>query len=604
VIDVDDVLRLELERLVPVEAHPDWTAVVHGSGLKRQRARARLAGGSTLILVAAVVGLTTPLGAAIARNLDGFSAWLTGEPGTPASPSQQKAFNAANAHSWLAFPKGTQLRHLVTQRIGNTQIELLGFRSGSSELCLRVTVQGKSRTSNESCAALADLRLAGSPVRVVMIDQPIGQGTKTAWYGIDRLQSANLQITAGIADDSVRSVTLQDNQGRHQVSAVSNAFLYVAPQPDVGQRVTRISARTATGLVAVPFAPSPFGFGGGSVPTQPAPTVHVQRHLSGGTIGWLDRHESRGQPLSILPARARAGLLGYRSGKPGRTRIVFGRVLTPDPNLPLRVAVTLNAHHAGGPAAGLCIALVSRSGGGGGCAPYPGLFKASPISVGTMGDGPGEFVTADGVVSDDVAGLQTLLADGQQLNVPFVDNTFIVNLSRTKLPARLVAYDKSGKVIGFSYPLQDFAAGGGGSPARGHAIQLLAVTGPNGAHGELLVGASTTGGQCMYVRHFINTHSAGVMVGCQGPTWSGPPVQLSTESSPASFVAGRVRTDVATVRLRYADGSTTTLQPTRGYVLDAISEQHLHVPRELIAADGLARDGQVIGHESFQPLKH
>jgi hypothetical protein len=603
VIDVDDVLRLELGRLVPVEAHPDWNAVVHGSGLKRQRARARLTAGATLLLVAAVLGLTTPLGAAIARNLDGFSAWLTGEPGTPASPSQQRAFNAANAHSWLAFPKGTQLRHLVAQRFGNTQVELLGFRAGSSELCLRVTVQGKSRTSKESCASLADLRLAGSPIRTVMIDQPIGQGKKTAWYGVDRLHSANLQITAGIADDSVRRVILQDNHGRHQVDAVSNAFLYVAAHPDVGQRVTKISARTATGLVAVPFAPSPFGFGGGGVTTQPAPIVHVQRHVSGGTIHWLERHQSRGQPLSILPARARAGLLGYRGAKPGRTRIVFGRVLTPDPNLPMRVAVTLNAHHAGGPAAGLCIALVSRSGGGGGCAPYPGLFKTSPISVGTMGDGPGEFITADGVVSDDVARLQALLADGQQLSVPFVDNTFILNLSRTKLPARLVAYDKSGKVIGFSYPLQDFAAGGRGSPARGRATQLLAVSGPNGAHSELLIGPSTTGGQCMYVRHFINTHTAGVMVGCQGPAWSGPSVQLSTESSPAFFVAGRVRADVTTVRLRYADGSTTTLRPTRGYVLEAISEKHLQAPRELIAADGLARDGHVIGHESFQPRR-
>jgi hypothetical protein len=292
-------------------------------------------------------------------------------------------------------------------------------------------------------------------------------------------------------------------------------------------------------------------------------------------------------------------MLGFR-GMPGMSKIVFGRVLTPDPSVPFRVVAALNAHRPGGPAAGLCVTVVGRSGSGGGCSPYPDVFKTSPISVGVSGDGPGEFVHVDGVVSDDVDHLRALLAGGQSSAVPLVDNAFLVNLARSNLPARLVAYDKDGKVIGASYPLQDFMGSHSG-PARGRAVELLHATGPNGAHSELLLGASTDGGRCMYVRHFISKRSGGVMIGCRGRAWSGPPLQLSTDATPSLFVSGSVRGDIATVRLRYADGSTSTLRPTRGYVLSAMSTAHLQPGHEVIAADGFARDGRKVGHESFRP---
>jgi hypothetical protein len=593
-IDVEDVLRTELPRLAYDHALPDWDAVVAGSGLKRERRRRRFTAGAALVVAATAIGLATPLGAAIARGLDGFSAWITGQPGSPVSSKEQRSFDRANARSWVSFPQGTKLRRLVTQRVGKTTVELLGFRSGTTTLCLRLVVQGRSRTSTQSCAPLSALRLAGAPVRVFFIDKPVGKGTKQAWYGIDRVHSANLQITAGVAADGVRSVSLHDEQGTHEVAAKSNAFLYVAQQPEVAQRVRAISARTASGLVSVPFAPSPFGFGGFSTPPA-APTVHIDRKVSGGKVGWLERHESRGQPLSVLPKRTHLGLLGHRLSK-----IVFGRVVTPDPSVPLRIVLTLNGNHAGGPVAGLCTALVGPSGGGTGCAPYPEMFKTSPVSVGMMGGGAGEFVLVDGVASDDVDHLRALLSDGQLSPVPLVDNAFLVSLSRSNLPARIVAYDGSDRVIGVSYPLQDFFGGRNG-PVRGRAVELLHATGPNGAHSELLVGKASGGGECMYVRHFISKRAAGVMISCQGHTWHGPPVQLSTDSSPSLFVSGRVRSDITTVRLRYADGATSELWPTRGYVLQAMPPNHLKRGHEVIAADGYARDGRRVGHESFRP---
>jgi hypothetical protein len=392
---------------------------------------------------------------------------------------------------------------------------------------------------------------------------------------------------------------LRDEQGQHEVAAKSNAFLYVARQPEVAQRVSTIWARTATGTMGVPFSPSPFGMGGFSSPPQAPPTVRIERKVSGGKVGWLERHEARGLPLSVLPRRARQSLLGARRFL-GQSKIVFGRVVTPDPTIPTRMVLTLNAHRVGGPAAGLCTSVVGPSGGGSGCAPYPDLFKASPVSVGVSGSGAGEFVLVDGVASDDVDHLRALFSGGQLSPVPLVDNAFLVNLSRSNLPARLVAYDRDDKVIGVSYPLQDFM-GNRSSPARGRAVELLHVTGPNGAHSELLVAKATGGGECMYVRHFVSKRATGVMVGCQGLVWRGQPLQLSTDSSPPLFVSGRVRSDVAAVRLRYADGSTSTVRPKRGYVLVAVSGGHLQPGHEVIAADGYARGGRRVGHESFRP---
>jgi hypothetical protein len=586
-IDVEDVLRAELPRLTNDDARPDWDEIVAGAGLKRERVRRRLTAGAALLAAAAVIGLATPLGAAIARGLDGFSTWITGQPGSPASSKEQRSFDRANARSWVAFPQGTKLRHLITQHVGSTKVELLGFRSGTSTLCLRLIVTGKSRTSTQSCAPLADLRLTGAPVRVLVVDQPVGTGTKRAWYGIDNLRSSNLQITAGVAADSVRSVVLKDQHGRHTAPAHSNAFLYVAPQPEIGQRVSAVWARTATGLTPVPFSPSPFGFGGGSAPGR-APTVHVDRKVSSGKIGWLDRHENRGQPLSTLPPRLRRTMLGGRLG-----RIIFGRVLTPDPSAPYRVSVTLNAHRRGGPPAGICTMLVESSGGGGGCSPYPDLFKRSPISFGTSGDGPAEFVRVAGVVSDDVARLQVVLVNNQRLNVQLADNTFVTGVSRASLPARLVAYANDGKVIAASEPIGDLMGEPAASPARGRAVELLHVTGPHGEHAELLVGPAIGGGECMYVKHFVSIHIAGAMEGCQGRTWTGPALRLSTDPN---FLSGRVRSDVVAVRLHYAGGAQATLRPTRGYVL-------LTIPagRRIASVDGLAKNRRVIAHLSFPP---
>jgi hypothetical protein len=601
-IDVDDLLRSELDRLVPIDSRQDWDAVAAGAGLGRQHLMRRWTMAAAVIVLAALLGLGTPLGAALVRSLDDFSAWLTGQPGTPASQTEQQAFEEANARTWLHFPKDTQLRHLISAQTDGSTIELLGFRSGASTLCLRLHVTGKSQSSTLQCAPLAELRRAGGPARPVMVDEAIGKGDKIAWYGIDRFHSSSLQITAGIVTDAVRSVVLEDDAGRHAVHPVANAFLYVAEEPDVGQRVKRIWAQTDKGLIPIPFVPTPFGFGGGP-PARPAPAAPaVGRDIDGGRVGWLERREPRGESLRVLPAGIRAPIFGHRGGLPqlAPSKVLYGRVLTPDPDRPARIVLTLNANRPDGPAAGLCTWFVSRGSSGGGCAAYPGTFKRTLIPSTLSGGGSGAFVTISGVASDDVARIEALLADGQHAEVPFKDSAFIIDLPRANLPARLIAYDSAGRVIDVGEPWEDLAATRPG-PVRGRANSLLRASGPGGATAELLVGPSSNGGECLYTKHFIDSQHRGFGVSCSGPNWTGQALQLGSDASPPRFIDGRVRPDIKKVRIRFADGSTILLIPTRGYVLWAASPQHLDEATGAVEAEGLRADGTVVAHESFKP---
>jgi hypothetical protein len=597
-IDLDDRLRSELHELVPLDSRSDWGEILARSGLARERSRRRWAISLGALVAAALLVAATPVGAGLGRGLDDFSSWLTGEPGTPASERKQREFDQSNARSWLRFPQGTELRHLATAKTKDATVDLLGFRSGSSALCLRVTVTGSAQGSTMSCAPLAELRREGGPARVVIVDHAVGRGDKVAWYGVDRFNSAKLQITAGIATDAVRSVVLEDEGGRHEVSAKANAFLYVAANPEVGQRVTRVWARTDAGLVAVPFAPAPFGVGA-SGPNKPAPPApRIERQVSSGRIAWLESSEGRGESLDVLPARTRTSIL--RRPPHHETNMLFGRVLTPDPDRPTRIILSLNADRPGGSASGLCISTVTRNGAwGGGCMPYPGIFDKTPMSGGLQGGGSSAFVTVSGVASDDVDRIEALLADGQRADVPLQDNAYLVDLPRANLPARIVSYDAEGRVIGVSPPWQDFGVPSS-APARGRATTLIRVNGPHGVHGELSVGPSTDGGECMFVSEHVDRQHAGAGTQCFGLTWTGAALQLSM-SFPPHFVEGRVRSDVKTVRIRFADGSTTDVTPTHEYVLWAAPQANLGAGKRATEVVGLRADGSEVARQSLVP---
>ncbi|MHB1244136.1 MAG: hypothetical protein ACYC1P_12190, partial [Gaiellaceae bacterium] len=492
-MNVEQRLREELDRVIPHTGDPDWTDVLRRAGGGAGSARRKVVALVAALGAAVTLAVATPLGSAVANGFDDFSAWLTGQPGTPVSDEEQQAFDEANARSWLGFPRGTMLRRLAAVQSGGTKVELLGFRSGET-LCLRVVASGTARGSTQSCAPLRELRAEGAPVRVVLVDHGFGRGSRREWYGPHRVGSSLVQVTAGIAADGVGSVELTDEGGRRSVPVTSNAFLYVAAEPEVGQRVRAISAQTQAGPVSVPFAPAPFGLGGGAPASGAVPGPDkVERVVQGGSIGWLDRREPRGESIDVVPARSRRSMT---------RNMVFGRVLAPSADRPLRIAVTLNVGRReprSREPSGVCTWLLTRGGAGGGCSPRDSLFDASPITLSiSLEGGSDAFMTAAGLVSDGVKRLVVFVTGSEAYELPFVDNAYAAVLARSKLPARIVAYDDDGKVIGLSEPIGD-VGGGGAGPARGKATSLLKAESPTGSTAELLVGPSTSGGECMYI---------------------------------------------------------------------------------------------------------
>jgi hypothetical protein len=68
---------------------------------------------------------------------------------------------------------------------------------------------------------------------------------------------------------------------------------------------------------------------------------------------------------------------------------------------------------------------------------------------------------------------------------------------------------------------------------------------------------------------------------------------------PPRFIEGRVRSDIKTVRIRFADGISSRLMPRRGYVLWAASERQLATQRATVGADALSASNEAIGRSSF-----
>ena len=233
------------------------------------------------------------------------------------------------------------------------------------------------------------------------------------------------------------------------------------------------------------------------------------------------------------------------------------------------------------------------------------LFSAGPLSGGSMLDsGSDQFATLTGLASDDVARIVAFLANGQTIKVPLRDNVYLLDLARSKMPVRLVAYDSQNRVIGIqAAPGGLFGGGPIGAPTAGRAVSVLKLTSPTGATAELLIGPASDHGHCYYVRTYFSKRATGEMVSCSSPASMGQPLQLGTSGDPWQFIEGRVRADVATVKVTFADGATMTVKPIQGFVLAVIPRRQLVKGAEVSRASGYNAAGRKVGSESLRPPK-
>jgi len=238
-------LREVLGALVPEQAeNAEWDDVMRRAGVPRE---ARWRRRSLVIALAAVAlaGLAvSPVGTAIADGVGGFAAWIRGEPGSPATPAEQQAFERANERTWVGFAPATKLRRLLETKIDGTTFSLYGFRSGD-DLCLRFLARGKESETSTSCAPLRALQTARAPALVVATDEGIGSADVAP--NEDGFVPAAYSATFGIASDGVQKVVLHGDSGSHEALLGGNAFLYVDRSSELESGVRRPWPGTACG---------------------------------------------------------------------------------------------------------------------------------------------------------------------------------------------------------------------------------------------------------------------------------------------------------------------------------------------------------------------
>jgi len=294
--------------------------------------------------------------------------------------------------------------------------------------------------------------------------------------------------------------------------------------------------------------------------------------VEGGSIGWLERRESRGDPID--------------AADPLSERIIFGRVLRPDPNSFMRVRVALVDRAAGstpGDGPDLCYGVLRGGLSTYGCSPFRGYFGGrypSAFRVSLAQFGGDQYALVSGVASDEVARIEVYLATGERVIVPLRDNVLFAQVARARFPARIVAYDAQGAVVG----VQTFDAERGARPIPSEERVALKVEG-RGVAAILRIAPSTDGGRCWRITYTSGSEGGG----CPPKNYRGR--LLDAVLIPAGrdvFVQVDVRNEVDMVVIEPAEGDAVRIRPTEGFAIHALATdaREVAVTVRALAADG------------------
>jgi hypothetical protein len=553
------------------------------------------------LAAALVIALVTPVGPAIGHLLGDFSAWVSGEPGTPASPAEQKEFQRANERSWTQFAPGTQLRRLARTSVSGTEFTLYGFRTGDS-LCLRLVASGVASAPSTRCAPLHHLQTANVPALVVAVDEPVGSGHEPP--GPDGSVAERYSATFGIASDGVKRLILHADDGDHEALIAGNAFLYVADHPKAGTRVRSVEAVAGDGLrVALPFASSPYGMLDLAAP--PTGTLHgpdhVERRLNGGTISWIERLDPRGEPV---PAGLREQLEGPIShGALSRSGLkpIMMRLLQPDANDFIRIGIVAvsPSDTMANPQAGVCYYLIDPPGIGGACAvQLDQLFRRGPFTLGGAGSGPSEYSIIGGLASDDVAAIKVFLGSGAVLDAGLRDNAYLARIARSDYPIRIVAYDKAKQVIGLETIENDGMSSPAPARARTSVHQIVGVNADGGGTLVIRAGVAAGGYRCYEIRVSLGGQEGG----CTPWPPHGPPLQLLNlqRSGNDLFLTGPVPDTVDSVKVTFGDGKSAVVKTIEGFVAYPLPAEEAASATITLVVRGLDGNGEEIARRGLK----
>jgi hypothetical protein len=604
-IEADRVMYELLDRAVPErDETAEWEDVLLRVGLAeepapavssqapeaRRRRRVVIAG----LVAAAIAGLAaSPVGTAIAEGIGNFSAWVRGDPGEPASPAEQHAFELANERSWTGFAPDAKLRRLIGTDASGTHFTLYGFRSGD-DLCLRLVATGAvDAQSQTDCAPLHALQLARTPAVVVATDEPLGR--TDAKPNADGFVPEAYSATFGIASDGVSKVSLTADDGQHPTLVGGNAFLYVADHPTLGTRVRHAEAFAVDGSrVDLPLQASPYGYF--DLPAAPkgeaqGPT-EVERKVGAGTIGWIERGEERGEPI---PDKLMAKIRPIVGRKLSDSPPVLARLIKPDPNDYIRIGILAGPLGTGAPKGDrvVCPIVIDPTGMGGGCAPLRQLFEQRPFApVGGSVSGADQYAQFEGLVSDGVAQMKVFLASGVVVTIPIHDNAYVARVGRSDFPARFVAYDRDGGVIGIQTVADDGMTSPAPAEAKSSVRELARVTGDGGAAAVLEAGTPAGGYRCWT----ISFSDGGTGGGCTPwPSKEKPLLFVGPDHTGTDvFVTGELPPSVDLVAITLPDGIVAKVAPIDGFVMYAVPGRFVQGRRLFLALRAFDANGKQI----------
>jgi hypothetical protein len=532
---------------------PDWRDVV-------RRARKQRTHRLVVALAAAVIVLGCAT--AVTAALGGFDSWLSGTPGKPAPKAEQERFDAAN-RSLDSFPKGTKLRELVQANVGGKQYELYGFRSGAS-LCLRLKAVSLGHSIGPTCAPVSKVAHATAPIVAV-----VGNDEFQNRHGLP-----SAAVSFGIAADGVSGVDVRAVDGVHRAALGGNAYLWVDDNPNTGQRVSSVTAIRAGGSrITVPLSRS-WGYLVAAAPERPPRgPAHVQRKIPNPTVGWFVRGERRGVSLAELRKGAPKSTPLYTNG------LGYTRLVKPDPFSNALVGLT-----------GRWCLIVYQVGEATSCTPGREFWSRGPLNVVLSSEGD-EFVRVSGVAADGVARVSVFLADGERQPAAFRDNLFTTLVAGAEFPARVVAYDRQGLVVGVQTWHWQIRSSVPTAAVR-NLRAVRRVPGPNGTTAVARVGRRIHGYRCWRV-DFGTGQSPG---GCL-PRTVGSPIWVDGVQ-PAGrdlFVIGHGPRAMKYVRLEFMNGDVIRVRPVAGLFVIAIPREHLRPERQLAFVrgdDGIGDVGQ------------
>jgi hypothetical protein len=433
---------------------------------------------------------------------------------------------------------------------------LLGFRSGDS-LCLRLKAVSLGHSIGPVCAPAARLRHSPAPILPVIRQFSFS----------DRYNHPSAAVSFGIAADGLSRVVVHTVDGDHRAALDGNAYLWVQNEPNTGQAALSVTAISSNGThVTLPFA-------GATGPNRrPRGPSRRQARIADPTVAWYLRGEKRGVGLMEVE----------RIRSQGGGRIDDGtRLVKPDPQSDVLVGLTGR----------WCLVVVQGPSGGPttACDSRDGFWSRGPLNVVMTGDFGIDFLRINGVAADGVRRVVVFLADGQRQRAALRDNLFTTLVATAEFPARIVAYDDVGRVVGVLTPPQPFFLGRSvPRPAR-RLRRAMSVQGPRGAVAVARVGRRVGEYRCWQVA-FSTGQSRG---SCDPQFITGPSIWMDVVQPVGDdlFVIGHTHGPIARVQLEFPNGDVRTTRPVRNLFVIPVPRSHLTEERQTAFVRGYSSEG-------------